>query len=187
MQKERSKLRKTSESLETSAEKARKEGKQLEAVNVKVQEKLESYQELYDANQKMISLGKKVDGLAERFMNNKKKKALMDELLKLVMVENSKRKKVAPKQKQQVKAKAKVTEKEVEKQVAVIRKRKKIEKEEAKKAPPPKPKVALKVGDNVRMIDGRAVGTIDTLEKNKAIVNYGIFTTNVSVTELEKL
>ena len=37
------------------------------------------------------------------------------------------------------------------------------------------------------MIDGKAVGTIDTLEKNKAIVNYGIFTTNVSVTELEKV
>lgn len=187
LQKERSKLRKTSESLETSAEKARLEGKQLEVVNAKVQDKLESYQELYDANQKMISLGKKVDGLAERYLNNKQKKPLLEELLKLVLVENSKRKKVAPKQKRNVKAKAKVIEQQVEKEVAVIRKRKKKEKEEAKKAPPPKPKVALKIGDSVRMIDGRAVGTIDNIEKNKAIVNYGIFTTNVSVTELEKV
>jgi DNA mismatch repair protein MutS2 len=37
------------------------------------------------------------------------------------------------------------------------------------------------------MIDGRAVGTIDTIEKKKAIVNYGIFTTNVSIEELEKV
>jgi DNA mismatch repair protein MutS2 len=37
------------------------------------------------------------------------------------------------------------------------------------------------------MIDGKAIGTIDTLEKNKAFVNYGMFTTNVSVTELEKV
>ena len=35
------------------------------------------------------------------------------------------------------------------------------------------------------MTDGKAVGSIDKLEKNKAVVNYGIFTTNVSVDQLE--
>jgi DNA mismatch repair protein MutS2 len=43
----------------------------------------------------------------------------------------------------------------------------------------------LKVGDRVRMEDGRAIGTIDKLEKNKAVVNYGMFTTNVSIEHLE--
>jgi DNA mismatch repair protein MutS2 len=71
--------------------------------------------------------------------------------------------------------------------VEVIRERKKEEKEKAKQLPPPKPKVALKIGDRVRMIDGRAIGTIDTIEKNKAIVNYGMFTTNVNLEELEKV
>ena len=37
------------------------------------------------------------------------------------------------------------------------------------------------------MIEGKAIGTIDTIEKNKAIVNYGMFTTNVSLEELEKV
>ena len=69
----------------------------------------------------------------------------------------------------------------------MIRKEKQKKKAEAKKAPPPKPKVALKIGDKVRMIDGRAVGTIDTIEKQKAIVNYGMFTADVSLTELEKV
>ncbi|MAP53837.1 DNA mismatch repair protein MutS [Altibacter sp.] len=187
LQKERSQLRKTSENLKTEEQKAREESRQLEEINSRVQEKLESYQELYDANQKLISLGKKFDQLSEKYFNNKKKKVLIDELLKLVMVENSKRKKIAPKIKQKETAKKRVTEKEVEEKVAVIRKRKKAEKEEAKKAPPPKPKVALKVGDRVRMIDGRAIGTIDTIEKNKAIVNYGMFTTNVNMEELEKV
>ena len=77
--------------------------------------------------------------------------------------------------------------KEVEKKVEVIRERKKVEKEEAKKLPPPKPKVTLKIGDRVRMIEGIAIGTIDTIEKNKAFVNYGTFTTNVSLSELEKV
>jgi len=35
------------------------------------------------------------------------------------------------------------------------------------------------------MEDGRAVGTVDKIEKNKAVVNYGIFTTNVSMDQLE--
>lgn len=187
LQKERSKLRKSSESLETSAEKARIESKQLAEVNTKVQEKLESYQELYDSNQKLISLGRKFDGFAEKYFNNKQKKQLMDELFKMVLTENSKRKKLAPKQKKAVKQKKHELKQEVEQKVAVIRKEKQKEKEEAKKAPPPKPKVTLKIGDRVRMIDGRAIGTIDTIEKNKAFVNYGMFTTNVSMDELEKV
>lgn len=187
LQKERSQLRRTSESLKTEEQKAREEGKQLEEVNARVQEKLERYQELYDANQKLIALGKKFDALSEKYFNNKRKKELIDELVKLVMVENSKRKKLAPKVKRAVKQKERKVEVEVEKKVAVIRERKKKEKEEAKKAPPPKPKVVLKVGDRVRMIDGRAIGTIDTIEKHKAIVNYGMFTTNVNMEELEKV
>jgi DNA mismatch repair protein MutS2 len=187
LQKERSKVRKTAASLETTEKKAREESKHLEEINVKLQDKLESYQELYDSNMKMLTLGKKVDSLAERYFNNKKKRELIDELVKLVMIENSKRKKVHPKKKQVVKAKKKKLEQEVDKKVAVIREKKKKAKAEAKKAPPPKPKVALKVGDRVRMIDGRAVGTIDSIEKNNAIVNYGMFTADVKMDELEKV
>lgn len=187
LQKERSNLRKTSESLKSEEQKARIESKQLEEINARVQEKLESYQELFDSNQKLISLGRKVDSLADKYFNNKKKKQLIDEFMKLVMIENSKRKKLAPKVKKAVKAKKQKVIQEVEKKVEVIRERKKIEKEEAKKLPPPKPKVTLKIGDRVRMIEGRAIGTIDTIEKNKAFVNYGTFTTNVSLSELEKV
>lgn len=187
LQKERSNLRKTSESLKNEEQKARIEGKQLEEVNARVQEKLESYQELFDANQKLISLGKKVDVLSEKYFNNKQKKQLIDELMKLVMIENSKRKTLTPKVKKAEKIKEQKVIKEVEQKVEIIRERKKEEKEKAKKLPPPKPKVALKIGDRVRMIEGKAIGTIDTIEKNKAIVNYGMFTTNVSLEELEKV
>ena len=46
-------------------------------------------------------------------------------------------------------------------------------------------KVQFHIGDHVRLFDGNAVGTIDSLEKNKAIVNYGTFTTQVDSDELE--
>ena len=47
------------------------------------------------------------------------------------------------------------------------------------------PKVILKVGDRVRMFDGKAIGTIDKIEKNKAVVNYGVFTSKVNMEQLE--
>ena len=43
----------------------------------------------------------------------------------------------------------------------------------------------FKVGENVRMDDGRSIGTIDKIEKGKAIINYGLFTTTVSLERLE--
>jgi len=48
-----------------------------------------------------------------------------------------------------------------------------------------KPKVELKVGDKVRLEDSRSVGTIDKIERNKAIVNYGTFTTEVDLIRLD--
>src|SRR5690606_19434201 len=129
LQKERQHLRKTSEALKTEEHKTRLEGKQLEEINQKVQEKLESYQELFDNNQRMIGLGRKFDALAESYFNNKRKKQLMDELMKMVMIENSKRKKVAPKKSKEIKAKEKKVLQEVEEKVEEIRERKKEEKE----------------------------------------------------------
>ena len=190
LQKERSKLRETSESLKTEEEKAREESKLLEDTNVRIKQKLESYQTLFDANQRLISLGKKFDALSEKYLNNKQKKQLLDELMKMVMVENSKRKPPVQKnklKKKEEKVKQHEIKQELEQKVAVIRKKKKNEKEAAKKAPPPKPKVTLKIGDKVRMIDGRAVGTIDMIEKKKAKVNYGMFTADVRLEELEKV
>jgi DNA mismatch repair protein MutS2 len=45
--------------------------------------------------------------------------------------------------------------------------------------------VELKIGDKVKMKEGKAIGTIDKIEKNKAVVNYGFFTSKVSLEELE--
>ena len=108
----------------------------------------------------------------------------MNELFKLVQIDNSKRQKISLKQKKILLTKEIELKKEVDEKVAVIRQQKKQQKEKAALIPP-KPKRVLKLGDQVRLEDGRAVGTIDKLEKNKAVVNYGLFTTNVSVDRLE--
>ena len=183
LQKERSKLEKTERSLKENEKKKQSEADKLEEVNAKVQKKLESFQELYDSNQRLIYLGQKFNDISEKYFDNQKKRELMAELFKMVQIENSKRKKVSAKQKRAEKAKETQIKKEAEKKVAVIRQKKKSEKAKAK--PVEKPKPILKVGDRVRMFDGKAIGSIDSIEKGKAIVNYGIFTTNVNLDLLE--
>jgi len=182
LQKERSRLEKTGQSLKENEKKKLEEADKLEGINVKIQKKLESYQELYDSNQRLIYLGQKVNDIAEKYFDNKQKKALLGELFKVVQIENSKREKVSAKQKKSIKAKVQQVKQEAEKKVDVIRKKKKIAKQKAIEQP--KPKEIIRIGDRVRMEDGRAVGTIDKIEKNKAVVNYGMFTTNVSLDQL---
>lgn len=184
LQKERSKLEKTTKTLSTEETKKRQETEKLEKVNQRIQDKLESYQQLYDSNQKLIVLGERVDKMAESYFNNRQKKRLVGEFLKLIEVENSKRKKLTKKEKVVKKKKTEAVKQEVEKKVAVIRERK--EEEKKKEAlQPPKPKHVLKVGDRVRLIDGKAVGTLDKIEKTKAFVNYGIFTSECKLDQLE--
>ena len=188
LQKERSKMEKTSQTLKVEETKAREESRKLEDTNQKIRQKLESYQELYDSNQRIIYLGQKIEDMAGKYFNSKNKKELIGDFLKMVEIENSKRKKViSPKEVKEEKAKIE-KKKEVIKEVAVqveeIRQEKKEKKIKAAQVVE-KPRLVLKVGDRVRMIDGKAIGTIDNIEKNKAVVNYGLFTSKVSVDVLE--
>lgn len=185
LQKERSKLEKTSNILKEEETKAREESKKMEGINTKLQDKLERYQELYDANQRLIYMGQKIDDISEKYFNNKDKKTLIGDFLKLVEIENSKRKKATAKEKKVAEIAKKEIIKEVEVKVEKIRKEKKENKIKAKLEEENKPQVVLKVGDRVRMKEGKAIGTIDVIEKTKATVNYGVFTSKVSLSELE--
>jgi DNA mismatch repair protein MutS2 len=182
LQKERSKMEKTSQILKEEETKAREEGKKMETINIKIKQKLESYQELYDSNQKTIYIGQKIETIAENYFNNKNKKDLIGEFLKIIEIENSKRKKATPKETKAIVEKKKEVIKEIDIKVQEIR----VAKKEKKLKPViEKPKPILKVGDRVRMFDGKAVGSIDNIEKNKATVNYGVFTSKVGLDLLD--
>jgi DNA mismatch repair protein MutS2 len=185
LQKERSKLEKTSINLREEETKVREESKKMEGINLKIQDKLERYQELYDANQRLIYMGHKIDDISEKYFNNKDKKTLIGDFLKLVEIENSKRKKTSVKEKKAVEVVKKEIIQEVEVKVEKIRAAKKDKKIKAKQEEENKPQVVLKVGDRVRMKDGKAIGTLDKIEKAKATVNYGVFTSKVNMSELE--
>ena len=183
LQKERSNLAKTGQTLKIKELKAAAEGERMEEMNVKLKSKLISYQELFDYNQRMLTLGNKINEIAERFFENNKKRPLIAELLKLVESENSKRKRKSSALAKKERENKKKINDEVIKKIVEVRKEKK--KKSKLKSPPVEPRPILKIGDIVRMFDGRSIGTIDSIEKNKVIVNYGIFTTQVNIQLLE--
>lgn len=214
LQKERSGLRNLTKSLKEQEQSAMVKAQELADTQKKVQEKLERYQEVFDANQRLVVLGRKVDQLAERYFNKWTKKGLMEALFKLVMQENSKRtpkaklktlsqkedntrtkggsskkqstKKAISKSGSKKSNKTAAIDRELKKEVENIRKAKKAKKQQPIVAQEQQV-IELIVGDRVRMIDGVAVGTIDKIEKNKVVVNYGTFTTNVKKEYLEKV
>ena len=191
LQKERSDLRRNNESLREKETTAQQKATKLDDTQERIQQKLADFQELYDGYQRFVQLGKKVDSLALAFSNNKQKKKLVDELMKLVITENVKR--LPPPAKlqkatvvKQEERKQQQVEQEVISEVAKIRVEKKRTKQDAipatATATTAKP---FKLNDRVRIIDSKSIGTIDTLERGKAVVNYGMFTTTISTDQLE--
>ena len=181
LQKERNSMAKTGISLKKKEIIAEEESSKLAELNIKTKIKLTNYQELYDHNKKMILLGNKTNDIAEKYFVNNKKRPMISDAIQLIESENSKRKKKSVsviKNQKQIK---KITEFEVEKKINKIRN----EKVKLKLIPEKKSNIILKIGDDVRIQDSKSVGTIDSIKKNRAIVNYGKFTTQVDIDQLE--
>ncbi len=195
LQKERNRLQKNSDNLEKQKTKGQEHIDSLVEKEQKVQDKLSGFQELYDSNQKMLSIGRKVNELLNHYLQTNNKKQLNTELQKWIATEKTKYLKknpIKPKTKAEKKT-AKVVEKkkqevikqveqEVLKKVVEVRKEKKIE---AKKVATERANYIYKVHDRVRLIDGNAVGTIDKIEKKNVFINYGVFTTKAKIEQLE--
>ena len=133
----------------------------------------------------MIHLGNKVDKAAARYFQENKKRPLISELLQIIETENSKRKKKSTATAKIESAKQAEVAREARKKIETIREKKKTEASKMKAAEKNRPLPVFKVGDRVRMIEGKAVGSIASLEKKKAVVNYGQFTTHVGLEQLE--
>ncbi len=143
----------------------------------------------------MLSLGRKTNELFNKYLQTNNKKELTLNFNKWVAdekVKYAKKNPTKPKTKSQ-KQQAKIVEKqlqeviqkvenEVMKKVVEIRK---VKNKEAEKLAKIKAEYIFKINDSVRLIDGNSVGTIEKIEKKKAFINYGNFTTEASLEKLE--
>lgn len=195
LQKERNRLQKTSDNLEKQQSKEQEHLENLQEKEQKIREKLEGFQELYDNNQRMLSLGRRTNEFLNKYFQTNNKKELTANFLKWVASEKTKhlkknppkpktkvQKKEEKKKQEQKKEAIQKVEKEVLQKVVEVRKEKK---KEAQKIAKEKAAYIFKVKDRVRLLDGNAVGTIEKIEKKKAFINYGLFTTETDVSKLE--
>ena len=127
LQKERLQLQRKAERLEQEKSKAEESSTDLVAKQKKIQEKINSFQELYDNNQKMLAYGRKINEFTNRYFQRKNKKELISDFLKWVTIEQTRFEKLK-KDKVSVKLK-KITPKEEEKIPVSKRERKKINRE----------------------------------------------------------
>ena len=195
LQKERNRLQKNSDNLAKQQTKGEEHLENIKEKEQRIQDKLAGFQELYDNNQKMLSLGRKTNELLNKYFQTNNKKELNANFNKWVAdekVKYAKKNPIKPKTKSQ-KQKAKVVakqmqetiqkvEKEVLEKVVTVRKEKK---KEAEKVAKEKANYTFKVNDRVRIIDSNSVGTIDKIDKKNVIINYGIFTTKTTTNKLE--
>lgn len=195
LQKERNRLQKNSDNLEKQHSKGKEHIDNLQEKEQKIQDKLADFQELYDSNQKMLTVGRKVNELLNHYLQTNNKKQLNAELQKWIVAEKTKflkknppkpatknEKKTAKIAEQKKQETIQKVEKEVLQKVVEVRKEKKIE---ATKIAKEKADYLFKINDRVRLIDGNAVGTIDKIEKQHVFINYGIFTTKAKAEQLE--
>ena len=73
-------------------------------------------------------------------------------------------------------------EKEVLQKVVKVRKEKS---QEAAKIEKQKANYNFKLGDRVRLIDSKSVGSIDKIEKDQITINYGLFKTKARKKQIE--
>ena len=150
---------------------------------------------MYDSNQKMLSLGRKLNELLNKYFQTNNKKEFTANFNKWIEEEKVKRAKkilekagsksqkkkakIVEKQMQQVIEKV---EKEVLKKVVQVRKNKKLT---ADKVIKQRAEYIYKINDRVRVLDSDSVGTIDNIDKKKVTINYGFFTTKTTIDKLE--
>ena len=198
LQKERNQLQRNSQVLENEQKKAQNQTQNLSDKESKIKAKLNSFQELYDKNQKMLTYGRKSNELINKYFQTNNKKALFAEFNKWVLIEKTKYLELNPPLKKDKKAKAtkkakakaekqkeiqlEKIEKEILTKVVEVRKEKEVE---AKRKAKEKASYKFKVNDKVRLIDGKACGIIDKIEKNKVVIDYGMFTTQATLDKIE--
>ena len=195
LQKERTVLQRNSDNLAKQKLKGQEHLESLQEKEDKIQLKLAGFQELYDNNQRMLSLGRKINEFLNKFFQNNNKKELNTNFNKWVTdekVKYAKKNPLTPKSKsqkqiakvveKQIQEVIKKVEKEVLEKVVEVRKEKKIA---DVKIAQEKATYVYEINDRVRIKGSNSIGTIDKIEKKSVIINYGVFTTKTVISNLE--
>ena len=186
LQQEKFDLQKTKNKLQELKTKSEEKQEKLEQTQDKIQSKLVDFQRLYDSEQKLIHLGKKVDEMADEYLKKRSRKKLISEFLKLIEMENASKLQHHFKEKRKEQIAKKKLHQDLVKNADKIEETKEKIATEQKQATQRKIE-SLKIGDRVRIKGSVSSGTVEKIENENVVINYGKFRTKISIFEVDKI
>ncbi len=159
-------------------------------LNKNLLQKLNRFNKLYQLENDILKAGEKINKLFEDYFKHQNAKRLTSQVFKWAEIEKNKKfpqldktKKQSKQDKKQLK-KSQDIKAQLKKEVAGELQSKDVTKD-LEKIEIKTMAFTPQIGDQVRIKGSQANATIEKLEKNKALLNYGRFTASVPIKELE--
>jgi len=186
LQQEKFEVEKLKSNLVEQKESVEDKRENLQKLNEQLQQKLYNFQRLYEEEHRKLQFGNKIEAFIDGYLKGKSRKDIVKDFVKIL--EQEKFRKLGSDKAES--EKLKVTKRKVEQQlkkeniqVQIAETNQKLEEKTKKERA-----VWMKVGQRVRIAGSTSVGTIETIHKNgKVTVNYGLFKTQISQDELERI
>lgn len=186
LQQEKFEVEKLKSNLTEQKESTQNKKENLEKLNEQLQQKLFNFQKLYEEEHRILQFGNKIEGFIDSYVKGKSRKDVVKDFVKILEQEKFRKlgsDKDETKKLQVVKRKITQQLKKENVQEKIAETHEKLEDKRIKERA-----VWLKVGQRVRIAGSTSVGTIEKIDKNqKVTVNYGMFKTQISAEELERI
>ena len=188
LQQEKFEVEKLKSDLTEKREITQNKRENLQKLNEQLQQKLYNFQKLYEEEHRKLQFGTRVQSFIDDYAKGKSRKDIVKDFIKILEQEKFRKNQNTEKiEAEKLKVvKRKVTQELKKESViqTITETQEKIQERERRERA-----LWLKVGQRVRIIGSTSIGTIEKIDSktNKATINYGLFKTQISTDELERV
>ena len=188
LQQEKFEVEKLKSDLTEKREITQNKRENLQKLNEQLQQKLYNFQKLYEEEYRKLQFGTRIQSFIDDYAKGKSRKDIVKDFIKILEQEKFRKNQNTEKiEAEKLKVvKRKVTQELKKESViqTITETQEKIQERERKERA-----LWLKVGQRVRIIGSTSIGTIEKIDSktNKATINYGLFKTQISTDELERV
>ena len=188
LQQEKFEVEKLKSDLTEKRELTQNKRDNLQKLNEQLQQKLYNFQKLYEEEHRKLQFGTRIQSFIDDYAKGKSRKDIVKDFIKILEQEKFRKNQNTEKiEAEKLKVvKRKVTQELKKESViqTITETQEKLQERERKERA-----LWLKVGQRVRIIGSASIGTIEKIDSktNKATINYGLFKTQISTDELERV
>ena len=188
LQQEKFEVEKLKSDLTEKREITQNKRENLQKLNEQLQQKLYNFQKLYEEEHRKLQCGTRIQSFIDDYAKGKSRKDIVKDFIKILEQEKFRKNQNTEKiEAEKLKVvKRKVTQELKKESViqTITETQEKIQERERRERA-----LWLKVGQRVRIIGSTSIGTIEKIDSktNKATINYGLFKTQISTDELERV